>query len=111
MGGWGGVKSDFSVMSIFENFLTHGHKTDPELENKSFFLQESGIFEEVEWDLYECVLRKFSLMKKLCYVFYSLATTTECYDCTTTTPTSKHIHLFYKVQKSFNDICLFSLHT
>ena len=47
--------------------------------------QENGEFDIPDWSTYQCVFRKFISTRY--YIFNNisfLATTTECYDCTTT---------------------------
>ena len=48
-------------------------------------LQEEGVFDQPAWDSYECVLRKrYNQIFILILYLSILATTTECFDCTTT---------------------------
>ena len=61
----------------------------------SILLQESGVFDDPQWDSYRCILRMylehiyFWLRRNLFFYVYQYsnifisATTTECFDCTT----------------------------
>ena len=46
-------------------------------------MKDNGEFEEPDWDSYSCVYRKYPDLSNKISKFI-LATTTECYDCTTT---------------------------
>ena len=57
--------------------------------------QENGIFDEPEWDDYLCVYREYNIfLFKYWIIYYFSATTTECYDCTTTSKIHSLIHPF-----------------
>ena len=57
---------------------------------KFFDLSKSdGSFDEPDWDEYNCVYRKFSLLKLIKFSHLYVATTTECWDCTTTSKISQ----------------------
>ena len=48
---------------------------------------EDGVFETPDWEKYACITRQYLLStniltSKILHLFFILATTTECYDCT-----------------------------
>ena len=65
--------------------------------------QDDGEFEQPNWEDLSCVIRRFHKMNFLWWLFNITATTTECYECTTTSK-----YTLDDLQKTFHfdvDLC------